>query len=39
MKKMQVIQKAKTTPQSYNKTQQTADSCLATCKKCPPMTC
>lgn len=36
---MKVIQKAKTTPKTYCKKRTTGMSCLATCKKCPPMTC
>lgn len=36
---MKVVQKAKTTPKKYAKKQNAAMSCLATCKKCPPMTC
>ena len=36
---MKVIQKAKTTPKSYGKNRAAGMSCLATCKKCPPMTC
>lgn len=36
---MKLIQKAKTTPKTYNQKQRAAESCLATCKKCPPMTC
>ncbi len=36
---MKVVQKAKTTKASYGKNLTAGMSCLATCKKCPPMTC